>query len=274
MSERDGFQHGVPCWVDTMQPDPATSARFYGGLFGWRFEGPGPGNYLVARVRGRDVAGIGQPGNGAAIAPAWNTYVLVDDVDAAATNAKRAGGTVVVEPMDVAPAGRLSVLADPMGARFGVWQAMSRKGAQVVNEPSAWAMSILSTADSASATAFYASMFGWVAETMGPSDSGVALFRLPGYVGGEPRQPVPRDVVAVMMNVDGNGSRNRDASHWGVNFWVDDADAVAAQAEKLGGKVLVAPFDSHVSRDAVVADPYGAVFSVTTQPSAARAPLA
>src|SRR6185436_12995167 len=38
MSERDGFGPGVPCWVDTWQPDAAAAAAFYAGLFGWETE--------------------------------------------------------------------------------------------------------------------------------------------------------------------------------------------------------------------------------------------
>lgn len=30
--------HGVPCWVDTAQPDPDAACHFYRGLFGWTFE--------------------------------------------------------------------------------------------------------------------------------------------------------------------------------------------------------------------------------------------
>src|SRR5579862_4972348 len=33
--KRDGYIHGVPCWVDTNQPDPEAAVAFYGGLFGW-----------------------------------------------------------------------------------------------------------------------------------------------------------------------------------------------------------------------------------------------
>src|SRR5260370_1025518 len=33
--ERDRYPHGVPCWIDTAQPDPEAAARFYGELFGW-----------------------------------------------------------------------------------------------------------------------------------------------------------------------------------------------------------------------------------------------
>ena len=33
MSARDQYEHGVPCWVDTMQPDPGAAIDFYAGVF-------------------------------------------------------------------------------------------------------------------------------------------------------------------------------------------------------------------------------------------------
>ena len=52
MIERDGYPAGVPCWIDTSQPDPDAAASFYGSLFGWGFEDrmphDAPGRYLVA----------------------------------------------------------------------------------------------------------------------------------------------------------------------------------------------------------------------------------
>ena len=67
MPDRNGYIPGVPCWVDTMHADPSTATEFYEGLFGWETENalpPGsPGEYHLARIRGRVVAGIGsQPG--------------------------------------------------------------------------------------------------------------------------------------------------------------------------------------------------------------------
>ena len=38
MPERDGYIPGVPCWVDTSQPDSEAAVDFYTGLFGWTFE--------------------------------------------------------------------------------------------------------------------------------------------------------------------------------------------------------------------------------------------
>ena len=52
----------------------------------------------------------------------WSTYVSVDDADAAAGRVRDAGGTVLVEPMDVMDAGRMAFFMDPGGAAIGVWQ--------------------------------------------------------------------------------------------------------------------------------------------------------
>ena len=84
------------------------------------------------------------------------------------------------------------------------------------------------------------------------------LWRLPGYVGGVPEQPVSREVVAVMARA-GDG----EAAHWRVDFWIADADAAAARATRLGGSVVAGPEDAGPFREAVLADPAGATFSVS-----------
>ena len=140
MSERDGFQHGVPCWVDTWQAE--VPAAFYSGLFGW--EAQVGDEYTLFTHRGLDVAGAGAPAAGGA---AWTTYVWVDDADALAERAVEAGGRLVAEPFDSLDGGRMAIVADPAGAVFGVWQLGEHRGARVVNEPGAWAMSALSTPD-------------------------------------------------------------------------------------------------------------------------------
>src|ERR1700722_19041450 len=121
MSRRDEYPMGVPCFVVTLTPDLSAALDFYRGVFGWEFAGPGPmpgdppGDYYLARVEGDDVAGIGSTVAGAPGPPAWNTYVAVTSADEAAAEAAAAGGSVVVEPFDVAPAGRMAVVADPAG---------------------------------------------------------------------------------------------------------------------------------------------------------------
>lgn len=263
MSERTDYPAGVPCWVDTLQADPEAAMHFYGELFGWQFDGPGPmsdgAGYYVARLRGRDVAGIGRLPDGVG-ATAWNTVIAVGSVEAATSRVLDCGGELLLPPTDADPAGRTAVARDPGGASFCLWEAQDRQGAQLVNEPSAWAMSALQTADPERTAAFYRELFGWDAQSVALGDMEVTLLRLPGYVGGEPGQPVPRDVVAVMTPTDEDGAAP-DA--WTVDFWIDDAARAAATASDLGGQVLVEPFEVAGFTRAVLADPSGAAFSVS-----------
>ena len=270
MSERDDYPAGVPCWVDTLGPDPVRLNEFYGEIFGWEPSGPGampgepPGEYYVAQLRGRDVAGVGSSPAGAdGQRPGWNTYIRVESADRAAEQAQAAGGTVVVDPFDVMPAGRMAVLGDAVGARFCAWEPHDRQGAQLVNEPGAWSMSFLSSPDPEAAAAFYRSMFGWETESFSFGDMDGMLFRLPGFVGGEPEQPVARDVVATMMPLEPGDAGESTESQWGLDFWIADTDAAAASAERLGGSVIAPPQDNPAFRAAVLADPNGAAFSVS-----------
>jgi hypothetical protein len=68
------YPPGVPCWVDTEQPDVEAATAFYGGIFGWTYEDamrPGaPGRYVIAKLDGQDVCAIAGPRPGAA---AWST---------------------------------------------------------------------------------------------------------------------------------------------------------------------------------------------------------
>jgi predicted enzyme related to lactoylglutathione lyase len=259
MSERDDYPAGVPCWVEGLHRDPDAARAFYGALMGWEFEGSGgEPEYFVARLRGRDVAGLASMPEAVEDADGvWMTHVAVEDAAAAAEAAAAAGGSVLAGPLDVPPAGTMAVIADPAGARFCAWDGHARAGAQVVNEAGAWSMSALHTPDSAAADAFYGAVFGWQAEPFGPPEAGIAVYRLPGYVGGEPSQPVPRDVVAVRMPLADGQPR------WRPDFWVDDAEAVVAQAGERGGTVLAGPYDAPPFTQAVLSDPQGASFTVS-----------
>ncbi|HEX8976712.1 MAG TPA: VOC family protein [Solirubrobacteraceae bacterium] len=265
MSERSSYPDGVPCWVETLTDDPQAAQRFYGGLFGWTFLGSGelsgdpPGEYFVARLDGADVAGIAPlPGGVEPPPPAWYTHVAVDDLSAATARARAAGAEILLEDWDASPAGRMAVLADPSGAVVCLWRGRLRPGAARVNEPSAWAMSLLSAPDPDAAAAFYGALFGWRAEPFNAGgDAPFWLFRKPGYVGGEEAQPVPRDVVAALTTAE------RPTGRWDVDFWIADAAAAADAAPGLGGTVLAAPTEAGGFRRTVLADPRGAPFSAS-----------
>ena len=262
MSQRDGFEPGVPCWVATVQPDPEKAAGFYSELFGWEttnlMPADHPGDYFLCKLRGRAVAAVvSQHGAPPPPLPVWGTYVQVESADETAAKVAEAGGSVIGQPFDSPAGGRQAVLADPAGAVFCAWEPGEHKGAQVVNEPNAWAMSALASPDPEGAKRFYGEVFGWEADAFGD----MTLWRLPGFVGGEPQQPVPRDVVATML------PPNDAPPHWMVDFWVPDVDEAAAKAKELGGDTIVRPFEPIPGfRTAVLADPHGAAFSVSKVP--------
>jgi predicted enzyme related to lactoylglutathione lyase len=272
MPERDGYIPGVPCWIDTSQPDPEAVLAFYGGLFGWEFEDVMPagseGKYFIGRIRGGDVAAVGSIPEGAPPSAMWNTYVWVDRADETASKARDAGGGVAMEPFDVLDSGRMAVLTDLEGAAFFVWQAKAHKGAQVVNEHGSLNFNSLATRDPEGAKAFYGAVFGWQTLEL---PAGV-MWTLPGYGDHlEQRSPGLREQMAKMGAPEGfidvvaalnpiAADDTNTPAHWSVTFAVDDADAAAAKAGELGGSVVAGPFDAPWTRMAVINDPHGATF--------------
>jgi predicted enzyme related to lactoylglutathione lyase len=271
MRERDRYIPGVPCWVDTSQPDPQAAVVFYGRLFGWEFEDVMPpgseGEYFIARLRGGDVAAVGSIPAGVPPLARWNTYVWVESADETASRVLDAGGAVLMDPFDVMDAGRMAVFADPEGAAFCVWQAKQHRGARIVNEPGSLNFNDLNTRDVAGAKSFYGAVFGWRTLAL---EGGFEMWTLPGY-GDHLEQGNPdlrkhmaevgapagfEDVVASINPIP--DTQPDVPAHWGVTFAVDDADATAARAAELGGTVIVPPFDAPWVRMTVIADPQGA----------------
>jgi predicted enzyme related to lactoylglutathione lyase len=272
MPERDGYIPGVPCWVDTTQPDADAAAEFYGGLFGWELEDVMPAEsdakYLIGRIRGGDVGAVSSQQEGDPGPPRWNTYIWVESADDAAAKVIEAGGSVVAEPFDVMEAGRMAVLADPEGAVFCVWQAKEHKGSQIVNEHGSVNFNGLNTRDPEGAKAFYGAVFGWGVLDLGAG----SMWTLPGYGDhlegftpgmreGMAEMGAPEgfeDVVAALNPIPDD--QPDTPPHWNVTFAVDDADASAARVKELGGQVLMGPFDAPWVRMSVVSDPQGAMF--------------
>ena len=65
----------------------------------------------------------------------WFNYITVASADETAAKAKEAGGNVHMEPFDVMESGRMTVIMDPTGAAFGLWEPNQHIGASRVNEP-------------------------------------------------------------------------------------------------------------------------------------------
>src|SRR3954451_23306398 len=239
MPERDGYIPGVPCWIDTSQPDPEAAVDFYRGLFGWELEDvmppDAPGKYFIGRIRGGDVAAVGSIPEGAPPMAMWNTYIWVESADDAAAKAKDAGGGVAMEPFDVMDAGRMAVLMDPEGAAVCAWQAKEHKGARVVNEHGSLNFNGLETRDPERAKSFYGSVFGWTTLSL---PGGAEMWTLPGDGDHlETFQPGTRERMAergaqagfedVVASINPLSEGEPDTpAHWSVTFGVDEADAI------------------------------------------------
>ena len=247
------YSNGVPCWVDLGTSDIDAAKAFYGTLFGWDMEdSENPeetGGYVSALKDGRRVAGLMplmQPGQPVA----WSTYLWVDDIEATAAKAAEAGGQTIVAPMDVMDIGRMAFFADPTGAVIGVWQPGSHRGAELTNEPGAFAWNELHTRDIEAAKAFYAAAVGLGAVTREMGPVSYTEFQ------------VDERAVAGGMDQNAQGVPPEVPPYWLVYFAVEDTDAAIAQLQELGGSVMVEPIDMPPGRFAIVNDPQGAAFGI------------
>ena len=275
MTDERSYPEGVPCWVDTEQPDVDAACHFYARLFGWTFSdavpADAPGRYLIASLDGADVAAIGPTQGDTPVE--WHTYIAAADADAAAASVRAAGGTVTLGPVDAGPGGRLAGCVDPRGARFRLWQPRRRLGAQLTNAPGSWNFSDLHTGDASAAIGFYARLFGWEFDDLGFA----TMIRRPGYgdhlaatvdPGIRERQesisapPGFADAIAWLAPLT-NGQ-----DHWHVTFSVASRDDSAATAEKLGA-VLISSEDTEWAKTALIRDPQGAELTLSqfTPPS-------
>jgi len=111
--------------IELNSNDIAKARPFYAGLFGWELNDMdmGPmGTYTTIGV-GEDGTGGGMMQHPMPGAPSvWVPYVLVDDLAASTEKARSLGGTIIQENIPVAEMGTFSLVQDPTGAVFGLWE--------------------------------------------------------------------------------------------------------------------------------------------------------
>jgi uncharacterized protein len=252
MGERTEYAPGTFCWVDLTTTDQQAAKTFYTGLFGWQAQDSPVGDgayYSMMSVDGRPVGAIApqpQAQRDAGAPPVWNSYISVEDADAAVERAKELGGTVHAPAFDVMTVGRMAVIQDPQGAYFMVWQPRDHIGAALVNAPGALVWNELGSPDLDASSAFYSDLFGW---TVAPFEGS------------------PEPYLSIKNGSANNGGMRQlsppgTPPHWLAYFGVDDLDAALATVERLGGAKHAGPIDIQIARIAVVADPQGAVFAL------------
>jgi len=257
MARFDRYAPGQFSWVDLMTPDVKAATKFYGALFGWSSaptandEG---GAYTMFQLGDASVAGMGLMSDElkqAGVPPHWNSYVTVEDADASLARAEKLGAQPQMPVIDIqvggALVGRMSIFADPAGARLSIWQPGNHAGSGLANVPGTFCWNELCTRDVDGSVKFYEQLFGWNVQP-GDDENGYREIKNGERTNGGilPWQPQMGDMPPV----------------WSTYFAVEDCDASIAKVKALGGQLFVGPIDIEPGRFAVVSDPQGAVFNV------------
>jgi hypothetical protein len=252
MGERSGYAPGTFCWAELATSDQDGAKAFYSALLGWESDDRPVGDGAVYSMQLRDgkhvsaIAGQPQQQRDAGVPPLWNSYVWVDDADAAVARAVELGATAHAPAFDVMQAGRMAVIQDPQGAYFMLWQPREHRGAQLVNAPGALVWNELQSPDPDASGAFYSALFGW------------EVGQFPGM----------DQVYLALENAGANNGAISQLSqpgappNWLVYFGTEDTEAALTKVVELGGSVLAGPIDIGIAKIGVVSDPQGAVFAL------------
>lgn len=258
MQEVTKYPSGTFSWVELSTSDPEGAKAFYTELFGWTYEDtpiPGGGVYTMLNLHGKSVAALnslrddeiasGHP-------PYWSSYITVYDIEERTQKAADLGATIAAPPFDVLDSGRMSVIQDPTGAFFNLWEPNNHIGASYVNMPGAFVWNELITTDMAKASEFYNGLFGW---------NGTATTGAGGsdYIMVSNGERAAGGILPTSAGMGGSGV----PSHWLIYLMVENLDQSLQKAESLGAKRFspILPMGDY-GRLILLADPQGATFYI------------
>lgn len=263
----DSRPDGVPVWFDLSSSEPVAAAKFYGQLFGWECTEPDEqfGGYANFTHKGKLIAGIG-PKMAPDTPDFWGMYFQTSDINASAKKVTEAGGSILVEPMEIPELGTMAIATDrgsnpetapglnPHGAVFGFWEPASHKGFELQMEVGAPCYFELQSTDFPAAVDFYHEVLGNPVVTVGDTDDfRYSQLALSGQGPGEGHAGIMDASRYLPPEVP---------SHWSIYIGVEDADASAAKATELGGTVIQGPEDTPYGRLASIGDPWGAMIKL------------
>lgn len=112
--------------IELNTSDVAKAKAFYGAVLDWKLEDMDMGGGMMYTT-----IGVGDDGTGGGMmahpmpgSPSvWVPYVDVDNLAASTEKARSAGGTVLRDVTEIPNMGSFSIIQDPTGAVFGLWQS-------------------------------------------------------------------------------------------------------------------------------------------------------
>lgn len=246
-------------WRDLITDKPADSRKFYSELFGWEFEGVGnlfglggEDAYSLIRHNGRLIGGMVNQNrleNRDKDVSQWVALMSVEDIDAAVSHVEASGGEILTPPTDIAQRGLMAVVVDPAGALLALVQTIDGDPERHQPGYGDFLWDELWTTDVDGSTGFYAALAGFTTEDLPVEDRSYRVLSR----GDQP--------AAGILAHPFDGER----PVWVTYVRVEDAAAVTARVESLGGTVYVDAQDRPLGGQvALIADPSGAGIALQT----------
>ena len=249
MSDR----HGRFGWYELLTTDMAAATAFYGHVVGWQAKDASAAfPYTVFHAGQTEVGGLMElppEARRMGATPRFVGYIAVDDIDGTVERLRQLGGSVLLPPTD-SNIGRVSIVADPQAATFGLVGGLSRGEAAAWPEPAPGQVGWheLFAADGSKAFTFYSELLGWqpAARENDRLESYLLVSAGGRTIGGMftklPRAPTP---------------------FWLYYIEVADIAVAVARVKEGGGRVVQGPMEllggSWIAR---CIDPQGAMFSL------------
>jgi predicted enzyme related to lactoylglutathione lyase len=247
--------HGRFVWYELITTDVAAAKAFYAKVMGWEAQDASTPDiaYTLFSASGTAVSGLmelPQDAQKMGATPRWMVYVGVADADAAAQRIKGLGGAVYVPPTN-SNIGRVSVVADPQKASFGLVEGLKFERSQPAGTQLGhvgW--SELRAENWQQVFAFYGELFGW---QKAGADAGRAESHQLFGAGGQ--------TIGGMFNKHAIAIER-------IPFWlnyvnIENLDAAVDQVKSAGGEISEGPLELPDGGWIVrCRDPQGAAFAM------------
>ena len=257
MAEKSGF-----IWYELMTNDLDKAVSFYTNVVGWDVRDSGmPGTrYMMFGKGGIDVGGMMSWSSVGTEKPAkWIGHIHTTDVDAETAATVAEGGKQYRPATDIPGVGRFSVVADPQGAEYMLFQPNLTEAPSRLKPAELGAVNWheLATSDWTAAWDFYSRHYGWtkdVAVDMGPMGTYQTFSQDDTVAGGG------------MMNLPPGSGTAAPGPSWKFYFTVEDINGAVEKIKANGGTVLHGPVQVPGGSWTVQAlDSQGGAFAITAK---------
>ncbi len=246
----DAVQNGQALWLDLITEDAEAATNFYTELFGWEI-GPGEGTPRIIRNRGKDIGVMYEINDELPGTPEsqWLVGIVTEDVDAAVSAARKAGGTILRPVTEVQGSGKFAVIRDPQGAIVILGRPSRDLGGP--REAGFFVWAELWTDDVDGATKFYEAVLGFQRKSIERPGGEYEVFQYEG---------VTRTGLVPIEN-------KKIRPVWAPYIGVEDIDDIVTRTTELGGRIVLPPRDHPTGpRIALIEDPSRAMIFVVELP--------